>query len=234
MSKKLNYGMVNEVALEKMSKYHVALLEIKSLTETCRAEVKKIEDEIEKIKENRRNDLKAGLPESEVIEKWPFDGRYEKIDALKTKLSTDCEPHKKAKKDAVDALIPADLYYGYILFCEKGSMDCKGSVEIKKGKKTEIHDINSSYKTMVKDFAVNLGLGGVDNDTALNKFAQLMIARTSGMVKCNKGEDYIKFKSATQYNELFMLAFLQFVILEKGVVTINEDGTLSMTVFDEE
>lgn len=232
MSKKLNYGTINNEALSTISKYHVAYLEVKSLTETCRKEVKKIEAEIAEIKERRKNDLEQGLSEAEVLEKHPFDGRFEKINALEEQLRKDLEPHKKAKKEALSELIPADLYYGYILFCEKFSMDCKGSVEIKKGKKTEIHDINTSYKAMVKDFAEKIGLGNTDNDTAIGKFANMMIVRTGGVVKCSKGEDYTKFKSPSQYNELFMLVFLQFVIREKGVVTINDDGTLSMTVFE--
>ena len=59
-----------------------------------------------------------------------------------------------------------------------------------------------------------------------------MSVRVSGNRIISKGEEYVGEKSASQFNKLFMYNFLQYVIIEKGVVVINEDNTLSMRVYE--
>lgn len=152
--------------------------------------------------------------------------------ALEAKYKKDCEPHNKAKKEAM-SLLNDTLYHSYVLSMQKGDLSAKGKLVIQKKKSSEEYTLDKSFKGIICDFLDTIGCRNQDNATALDKFAQTMSIRTSGMVRNSKGEDYIRVKSASQFKEIFMLAFLQYTIVEKGVITVNDDGTLSMTVYED-
>ena len=233
MSKKINLGTINENAMIHFSSYHYAYQTLKALRTEYRANLDLLEKEEEKLLENRKKDIEAGLPEEETVRKWSTEEVHKKMRALKFQFDKDCEPLNEQKKYAL-SILDERLYYSYALCMQKGSLSATGTYTIKRKKSTEEYKIEKSYKAIIRDFLNEIGCKGQDNDTALEKFAQVMSIRTSGMIKCSKGEDYVKVKSANQFKELFMLAFLQYVIVEKGVVTINEDQSLSMTVYDAE
>lgn len=231
MSKKINFGAINAESMKKLSTYHVAYLELKNLRESHKAEMDKLEIEENKILENRKNDMEAGIPRDEAISKWSIEDVHAKMRKAEIQYKKDCEPHNKNKKEAL-GLFPDDLYFAYVLSMQKGDLSAKGTLTIQKKKTSEEHKLDKSFKTIIADFLDTIGCKNQDNDTALGKFAQIMSVRTAGMVRNSKGEDYIKVKSASQFKELFMLAFLQYTIIDKGVITVNNDGTLSMTEYE--
>ena len=232
MSKKINFGTINAESMNKLSAYHVAYLELKSLRECYKKDMSKLEEEEAKILENRKLDLDAGLLTDEVISKWSTEEVRSKMRKLEAEYKKNCEPHNKAKKEAM-SLLNDTLYHSYVLSMQKGDLSAKGKLVIQKKKSSEEYDLQKSFKGIICDFLDTIGCRNQDNATALDKFAQTMSIRTSGMVRNNKGEDYIKVKSASQFKEIFMLAFLQYTIVEKGVITVNDDGTLSMTVYED-
>lgn len=232
MAKKIILGTINNESLEKLSGYHKAHLELKGLREIYKKDLGKLQEEEAKILEDRQHDIDAGIPTDTAISKHSTEKVHEKMRKLESKYKKDCEPWNESKKQALK-LLDSNLYYAYVLAMTKGDLSAKGSVDIKKGKSTETYKLEKGYKSIIEDFLTEIGCKGQDNDTALSKFAQIMSVRTAGMRKNNKGEDYVTVKSASQFNELFMLSFLQYVIREKGVVTVNEDGTLSMTVYED-
>ena len=233
MSKKINFGTINDAAMELLSKYHVAYLNLKGLHSWYKAEKDKLEEEESGILEKRKAAIAGGMSTDEAIANNSIEDVQRRLRALKVQFDAECEPHKKAQKEGL-ALIDDNLYLSYMLCMNKGALGARGKLTLKKGKKSVEYTLEKSYKGIIADFLEKIGCKGQDNDTALNKFAQIMSARTSGMMDCTKGDDYIKVRSTIQYKKLFMHAFFQYVIREKGVVTVNDDGTLSMTVYDEE
>lgn len=232
MAKKINFGTINEKSMAELSAYHVAYLQLKSLRAKYKEDMDKLVTKEEKIIANRKNDIEAGIPAEEAIEKWSLEEVYSDKRKLEYQYKKDCEPHNKNKKEAIK-LLDDNLYFAYVLSMQKGDLSAKGTLTIQKKKKSEEYKIEKSFKGIICDFLDTIGCRNQDNATALDKFAQTMSIRTAGMVRCNKGEDYIKVKSASQFKEIFMLAFLQYTIIEKGVITVNEDGSLSMTKYED-
>lgn len=227
---RINFATINETALESFSAFNVAYWELRKLRDNYKVESAKIEDEKAKILENRKTDLDAGLPLSEVLVKWSTVEVERKQNILDSQYEKDCEPHKNSQSKAME-LISADLYYGYVLAQKNGSLNSKGTITIKKGKSTEELELEKAYSAMIKDFLVEIGCSKVDDEKALNKFVNTMAVRTSGMVQCNKGDNYVKVKSASQYNRLFMLNFLQYLVVERGLLIEDEQHNLTMKVF---
>lgn len=229
-TKRINFATINATTIETFSKFNVAYWALRALRETYKAESAKIEDEKSKILENRKSDLDAGLPLNEVLVKWSTVEVERKQNILDAQYEKDCEPHKKAQNDAM-ALVNSNLYYGYVLAQKNGSLNSKGTITVKKGKSTEEIDLEKSYSAMIEEFLVGIGCSKTDDAKALSKFVNAMAVRTSGMVQCNKGENYVKVKSANQYNRLFMLNFLQYLVVERGILVESEDRTLTLKQF---
>lgn len=231
MSKKINFGTINTEALNKLSAYHMAYTELKALRTQFKSDMDELKKKETTILKNRQNDIDAGIPTDEVIRKYSLEEVHAKMRALETQYNKDCKPFKKSKKEAM-SLLDDNLYYSYVLSMQRGKLDAKGILTIQKKKSSEEYKLDKSFKGIVCDFLDTIGCRNQDNATALDKFAQVMTIRTSGMIRCNKGDDYVKVKSASQFKEIFMLAFLQFTILEKGVITVNSDNSLSMTKYE--
>ena len=230
MSKKVNFGTINVETLETLSKWNVAKSELSKLKAKFDVDVKPLNEEINKIKENRKIDMDAGIPIDDVLRKWPTESVNAKIAALEAQYKKDCEPHKEAQKAAC-AMIDDVMYYAYVLSMKKGDCGATGKIMVKKGKKEEEWTLEKSFKGHISDYLEKIGCY-TDNATALSKFADIMKTRTSGTVKSNKDGEYVKAKSASQFKDLFIRNFLQYVVVDKGVVTVNEDNTLSMTVYE--
>lgn len=230
---KINLGTINEESIAKLSAYHVARAELIRLREEKRTAIEKIEAEIETLKQARKEALEKGENADTVIAKYDILPLNMKINAINEQFKEDCKPHNLAKKSALD-LVPDNIYHAYLLTMATGNPSSKGTVVTKRGKDGQVKETVQVEKTManlIKDFANTIGLGNTDNESAISKFATIMSTWTNGLIKCNKGDNFLKVKSESQYKEIFMLAFLQYSIIEKNVIIVNEDNTLSMRVF---
>lgn len=229
-TQRINFATINSDALKALSDFNLAFHKLRELREVYKVEAAKIAEKKANILKARDEELAEGRPLADVLVKWSTVEVDNAQRALDNKYEDDCKPYKDMKKSAME-LIDVNLYYGYVLAQNKGSLDSKGNITLKKGKNTETVTIDKGYKTIISEFLENIGCTKTDNDKALSKFVQTMAVRTSGMIKCNKGTDYVKVKSATQYNELFMANFLQFLVVERGLLTENEDFSLTITQF---
>lgn len=229
----INLGTINTTSMEKLSAFHYAIMELRRLREEKKSEIEKVEKQIEELKEDRKKALEKGASVDEVVAKFDILPLTNKISAIEEKFKKDCEPHNKSKKSAME-LIPTDIYYAYLLVQSTGNPSAKGTVVTKRDKDGKVKESVKVEKTLcvlIKDFANTIGLGNADNESAISSFATLMATRTNGMIKSSKGEDYIKVKSENQYKEIFMLAFLQYAVIDKKVIIKNEDNTLKMRDF---
>ena len=231
MSQKINFGTINAEAMETLSAFHVAHVELRKLAESKKAEIEKVEKQIEEIKEARQKDIDSGISVDVAISNHSMESVLAERARIEAQYEKDTKPHKDAQKEALK-LLPNSLYYAYVLAMKKGDLSASGKLTIKKGKNDTDITVEKSIKGYIKDFATSIGCSNTENDKAMDKFAQTMSVRVSGNRIISKGEEYVGEKSASQFNKLFMYNFLQYVIIEKGVVVINEDNTLSMRVYE--
>ena len=229
-NKRINFATINADALKAFSDFNVAFHKLRELREVYKAESAKIAEKRAEIIKSRDEELAEGKSLDDVLVKYSTVEVDREQNRLDLKYEQDCKPYKDMKKSAME-LVDVNLYYGYVLAQNKGSLDCKGAITLKKGKGTETVEIDKGYKTIICEFLEKIGCTKTDDDKALSKFVQTMAVRTSGMIKCNKGENYVKVKSATQYNELFMANFLQFLVVDRGLLVENEDNTLTVKEF---
>jgi len=229
-TKRINFATINEESLKAFSDFNLAFHKLRELREVYKIESGKIAEKKTSILKARDEELAEGRPLADVLVKWSTVEVDNAQRALDNKYENDCKPYKDMKKSAME-LVDVNLYYGYVLAQNKGSLDSKGAITLKKGKNTETITVEKGYKTIIGEFLGNIGCTKTDDDKALSKFVQTMAVRTSGMIKCNKGDDYVKVKSASQYNELFMANFLQFLVVERGLLVQNDDFSLSMAQF---
>jgi hypothetical protein len=232
-SVKINLGTINEESMAKLSAYHVARAELIRLREERKTSIEKVEIEIEELKKARKEALEQGEDTDTVIAKYDILPLTNKINAINEKFKEDCKPHNLAKKSALE-LIPDQIYHAYLLTMSTGNPSAKGTVVTKRDKDNKVKEsvkVDKTMATLIKEFATTIGLGNADNESAISKFATIMATWSNGMIKANKGDDYLKVKSESQYKEIFMLAFLQYAIIEKKVIIVNEDNTLAMRDF---
>lgn len=233
MSKKINLGSINEETLFKLSLFNSALYSAKDLKVTYKTG---LEENDRKITE-KTDVLQEAIERQDFMTVTELNTEIADLKKSSAKLELDykkglktCAEYKKSSYD----LIEDNMYYAYVLTMQKHSTSAIGTVKIKKGRKfEEAFLVEKSYKAMIKDFLTEIGCKGQDNDTALNKFTDMMFLSVNGMIRSNKSDEYIKIKSMNEFKELFMRAFLQYTIVEKGIISINEDYSLSMTVYDE-
>lgn len=233
MSKKINFGTINAESLSVLSDFNVAIFELRKLSETRKADVAKVEKEMDDLREKREKAISdKTMTRDEAISAYSLEECYTKIAAINVKYDADCKPYKEAQKKALE-LVDDSIYYAYVLSNEKGSLGATGTLTLKKGKKSEEIKVEKSLKNSVRGFAEKIGCTGAENETALEKFATTMSLRVSGNKRKNKGDEYVGEKTASQFRSDFIYNFLQYTIIEKGVITQSDNHTLSMTVYED-
>lgn len=222
----INFRTMSAKTVNMFSQFNVALRSLQALREKYKADCAKIEQDRNKIIEDRNNAIDNGLNADDAYRKYSLVEVEKAQNRLDLQYEKDCEPHKKAKKAAMD-MLDDNLYLGYLLAQANGSLASKGKVKVKKGKNFETHELDKSYVDMIKAFLVDMGAGHADDAKAVRKVANIIAVRTSGMIKVNKGTDYIKVKSATQYKELALCVLLQYLVIDKSVLVQADDFSLS-------
>ena len=214
MSKKVNFGTINAESLSTLSAFHVAMAKIDTINNSYKEKKAEVQSKLDTMLENRQNDIDAGIPTDEVIRKYDIAPLNKELRALSEAQKKELEPYKDAYKAAM-SMLPDSLYEGYESAMKKGEM--------------------SALTSAIHPFLVEIGC--ITTESTTSKFAQIMAVRCSGSRKASKTEkkegNYVANKKANQFKEIFMLAFLQYVIVDKGVVTVNDDNTLSMTVYED-
>jgi hypothetical protein len=227
---KINLGTIKENYMVNFSVYHQSEMALRKLSEDFKEEKSKVLAKIEECKNNRKAALEKGEKLEDVLVKFDLLPLDNELRALENQYKEDCKPHKETQKTILKVL-NENMYYAYLLASKKGDLNAKGSLTVKKGKKTETIKVEKSLKAYIKDFLVEIGANNAENDSAIDKFAQYISVNVSGMQVANKGEDYATEKKETNFNKLFMAVFFQYAIVEKKVIEVNDDGTLKMRDF---
>ena len=231
MSKKVNLSTVNADFIESLSNYNVALSAIKDAMEVKTKAIEKADEEESKVKENRKKAMEEGKSADEAAAMYSMEPVITARNKAEEDYKKAVAPHKKSQREAY-ASVSDNVYYAYLLSIDKMSMDAKGQLEIKKGKKTETHKVERNFKGEVRAFLESINVSGIDNDTALNKAADALRTLTSGAVKSNKPGEFLKAKGMNTFKDLFLRAFMHYGV-KRNVLVINEDKTVEMRTFED-
>ena len=223
MSKKINLNNINTTTLSMLSKFHIAYKAICEYSRQRKNYLKKVEAEIEKYKAENKPEREDGSmnPEYSLSQ---FEQKIGKVNAWYDRVT---EPLKEDQKEAM-SLVDKDLYYAYIVAMTKGDIASRGTITLtdNKGKVTGTYTATRSYKQQIREFLETMGLDA-DNQTALEKCAKSLSLRCGGMLKDNKG-NYLKVRNLSGFNQILILAFLQYAIVDRRSFIINADNSLAI------
>ena len=231
MSVKVSFNNINSETINMISDFNVALVNLEALRKTYKSDREKLEIRLNALQEERAKLLEQG-EDDKALSISTLEIQKD-MNALDIKYEEDCKPYKDMKKAALNTL-DNNLYYAYLLAMSKG-LGATGTLPIKTDKKTgkvtESVKIEKSFTGTIANWLVGIG-ATCPNDNAINKFAQIMTAHVAGLKKTSKLDNgYATTKKAAEFKELFLRAFMQIAIVEKKVLTVAEDGTVSATVF---
>lgn len=214
MSKKINFGTIAKKELETMSTYNATVRALDALTKEYRQNKKLIEERIEKILQERKEALENGMSVDEVTRNFSTTEENNKVRELTEKYFAKKKPLTDKITECL-AIVPDNTYEAY----KKAMKDGEMSV------------LTQSVNLFLKNIGVNTP------EKATSKFAQIMSIRISGMrkatVKDKKEGHFVSAKAQREFKEMFILAFLEYVVYEKKVVDMDENGILSMHVFED-
>lgn len=225
MSKKVNFTTMNQEVINMFSNFSVAKAEIKALKDKRNTELSKAESLEAEILEKR----KAYQAEGHSLDEAIAMHSLEEANNIRRKAESDyseaVKPFNDAMKEAY-AQVPDSVYWAYALTLSKKSLSAKGTFEVKKGKKVEVHDVPLTFKAECAKYARFVGAKDTENEAAVNKYAEALFICSGGAKYSNKAGEFIKAKSMNEFKKLFVASFIQ-VCLDRHALQLNEDNTIS-------
>ena len=201
----VNIATINKLGMAYLSDYHKAVKAVKRLTTEYRADLSVLEEELEAGLEKFNNAISDGKTIEEAFQIFDRSTVDDAINKRKAEFTLACKPHKQAMNNAYK-LIPDTMYDGYITNITKGNA--------------------TPMRKDVVTFCDSLNIGC--KDLAGTTFTNIMTARIAGARKAKAdSEHYIAEKSKKQFKELFLLALLEYAIIDKKVFVVNEDDSLT-------
>ena len=223
MSKKINLNNMNTSILSILSQYHIAYMAICEYSRQKKEALKKVEAEIEKYKSENKPELEDGS----INPDYSLSKFEKEIGRITTWYEGVTAPLKEQQKPALK-LVDSDCYYAYAVSMLKGSLSSTGTIEIPSKKGKTSFTVKKSYLQQVRKFLMDMGIDA-SNDTALDKCAKSLALRCGGMLKDNSG-NYLKLRNQSGFNQIMILAFLQYAIVDRRSLIIKADNSLAINL----
>jgi len=215
-NQKVQLANLSTEALALLSGYSVAITEIKKLSATHKAENDRIRANIETLKKEAADGKKLQTLTTD---------REEEIQSLIETLTlqimrndaqfqSDKKPYVKAKNAAL-AMIPEDVYRSYTRAWEDGK--------------------DALWVADIKKFLEATGVD-VGNEVAVANFAAVMKIRCAGSRNASAKDTsgrLLAVKGQRTFDETVMKCFIDYAVVEKGVLDRAEDGTITRHIFEE-
>lgn len=215
MSKKINFTTINAESINVISNYNIADCTLVELADAHKTALKRFNNELEAV----HKDIESETANNTLtqVKKQEYDAKIFRITEKIRKENTEyaeSEKRKSAtitKKKALET-VPEDLYNAYVQAWEKGADGKLGDA--------------------LQEFLVKLGVDGAENQSARRRFASLIKTRIGGSKKASmkqRKEDGIRItvKSNKQFNDIFMLTFIDYLVSEK---IVNENDQHEITL----
>lgn len=212
MAKKINFGTINNQAMEAINNWNYVDLNGAEVRKTAKAQVESAQKKVDDILAIRADAVAQGLTVDEAVQK------YSTVEAQASLLKAqddakDVAKNLREKQNGAKALVPADLYKAYTVKNQTGDA--------------------APFVLGIREFLGTIGINTPDVATA--KFAETLAVRlgrnnATGKQK-KEGHKRQDLKEA-QFADAVIREFLEFLINDKGVLDQAQDGTLSYHDFD--
>lgn len=210
-SKKLNLAELSTRGLELLNGYSVAAVSLKRLAAEQAAEEKPLTAEREELRKELIADGTTAARRAEIGTR--LFGISKELTAIAAEYGEEKKPHRRAQSAAL-ALVPEEVYRGYVTAWESGA--------------------DALWTVCIRDFVRRIGIG-VEDDVKVANFAATMKFRVSGSRKATKKDESgrtLAAKSARTFDRAVMDAFIDYAVVDKGVLDRAADGSLSRHVFE--
>lgn len=212
MAKKINFGMINADSLKAFSAWNVVDVTGTAVRSTAKQAVTTAQATLDALLASRAQAMAAGMSADDAIRKYSTVQAQVDLEKAQNAYKDTCADLRNRQVPA-RALIPADLYKAYVLKNQSGDFE--------------------PFVLGVREFLVTLGLDAPA--VASEKFAETICARigrknATGKAKTEGHKSADLTKQA--FADRFIREFLEFCLIDKGVLDQAEDGTLSLHNFD--
>ena len=251
-TKRVNFALVNDNALEIMSNYMVARKEGQEIEARFNPDIKALQSDLNGLADARKDFINEHAVDGKLLNTDIIyvQNNYNEPIARKTVALKTLQDKKRAQMKPVNARLtagrkivpnPKALHDAYVVASIKGACGIKGSVsyqtvEKKKDGTTSVVTkevtAEKSFTAEIRDFLKSIGMDA-SNDKAVEKLARMLAMRVSGDVKARKSDtvNLTTFKSQAVLSEMILLVFIQIAFIENRAFKQNEDGSLERVQF---
>lgn len=214
MAKKINFGTINNQAMEALNNWNYVDILGGEIRATAKKAVNDAQARIDAILAERQEAVKGGMSLDDAVK---AHSTVEAQSALLKAQDNQKETAKslREKQNGAKALVPADLYKAYTVKNQNGDA--------------------APFVLGIREFLATIGINTPDVATA--KFAETLAVRlgrnnATGKQK-KEGHKRQDLKEA-QFADAVIREFLEFLINDKGVLDQAQDGTLSYHDFSKD
>lgn len=208
---KIQLANISTCALGLISQYSEAVVALRRLAEEYDSKVSPLEKEREELLEELSGVV---MPAREAEINSRLAGISMTIMKYDRELKLARKPYR-ARQNAALALIPENIYQGYLRAWETGA--------------------SGQWEADIMEFLGAIGLA-TDNGYAVRNFADTMKIRCAGSRRTSKKDTsgrILTTRSERQFETFVLETFIDYCVIEKRVLVRDEIGTLRRTIWEQ-
>lgn len=218
MARNINMNAITDEAINMLSTYNIAWRTAKDIRKVHNDLIKKYKSDLEKLQEKRKELIEGGMPVNEAISKISTLEVSKKLEKERQALRDDNKALNDKFAEGRCMVDNDEVYNGYLHYLETGD--------------------NEKFKLYLVKFFATIGIDAKSEWARTNRFTNIIIARTSGVLKATgkyrEEGAYTKPRSKEGFKDIFIAAFLEFMVRDRHVLDENKDFTLTRHNFDAE
>lgn len=218
MARNVNMNAITDEAINMLSSYNIAWRTAQDIRKVHNDLIKKYKADLEKLQEKRRELIEGGMPVNEAISKISTLEVSKKLEKERQALRDDNKALNDKFAEGRCMVDNDEVYNAYLSYLETGD--------------------NEKFKLYLVKFFATIGIDAKSEWARTNRFTNIIIARTSGVLKATgkyrKEGAYTKPRSKEGFKDIFVAAFLEFMVRDRHILDENEDFTLTRHNFDAE
>lgn len=215
-SRNINMNAITDEAINMLSTYNIAWRTAKDIRKVHNDLIKKYKNDLEKLQEKRKELIEGGMPVNEAISKISTLEVSKKLEKERQALRDDNKALNAKFSEGRCMVDNDEVYNGYLHYLETGD--------------------NEKFKLYLVKFFATIGIDAKSEWAKTNRFTNIIIARTSGVLKATgkyrEEGAYTKPRSKEGFKDIFIAAFLEFMVRDRHVLDENKDFTLTRHNFD--
>lgn len=223
MSKNLVLGTMDDNFINTLSTYSENMITVARLRKIAKEEEQKVENEKQALLDERQEKIDKGIA---FVESDYSVVKYDnKIRAIKDKLTKDCEPYNKARREIIKNLDMKELYSAYVVGVDNANYSAVGTT-VRVGKKKNVSYTNKkSFNNLCGKWLLEIGVKNADNEKTVATFVKKMIIPFIGTKLDKNTSDKVAFSNG-QFADNFIISIVK-ALVKVNFLVKDENGTLS-------